>query len=316
MKITVLDSLTLGNDISAERFSRFGELCVYEKTNESEVEKRISDCDAVIVNKIKLNGGNLDGAKNLRLICVTATGYDNIDIDYCRKRGIAVCNVVGYSADSVAQVTLAMALSLSTRLNRFSEYVKDGSYTKSGVANMLSPVYHELRGKTWGILGAGSIGCQVAKCAEALGCRVIACKKTPVSYMNCVDADTLCRVSDIISVHVPLSAETRGMIDRRRIAMMKSDAIFINVSRGAVTDEAALAEAIKANKLGALGADVYSEEPFGIEHPFYGIRELENVCFTPHMAWGAYEARERCLNETALNIEAFLRGEIRNRADV
>ena len=316
MNITVLDALTLGSDVSAECFAALGNLTLYGGTAVKDVAERIKDSEVVIVNKIKLNRDNLCNAKRLRLICIAATGYDNIDVEYCKERGIAVCKVVGYSADSVAQLTLAMVLSLATNLRQFCEYVQNGSYTKSGGANCLVPVYHELRGKTWGILGAGSIGRQVAKCAEAIGCNVVVCKRTPAADLKCVDIDTLCKTSDIISVHIPLSDETRGIIDKRRIGMMKPDAIFVNVARGAVVDEAALADAVKNGKIGAIGVDVYSKEPFGTEHPFYSIKDMKNVCLTPHMAWGAHEARERCLTEMLLNIEAFLRGEKRNRVDL
>lgn len=315
MRITVLDSATLGDDISLKPLAEIGELDEYKNTAPDEVRARIADCDACVVNKIKLNADNLSAAKRLKLICVTATGYDNIDLEYCRRNGIAVCNVVGYSTDSVAQITLATALSLYSHLGEYNDFVKSGEYTKGGVANRLTPVYHELCGKVWGIVGAGNIGKKVARCAEALGCRVIAFKRTPDPALECCDLETLCRKSDIISVHIPLSAETKNLIDREHIAMMKKSVVFINEARGAVTDEAALADALKCGKIGALGVDVYSAEPFGENHPFYEIRNDSRVCLTPHMAWGAYEARMRCIDIVAENIRSFMRGERKNRVD-
>lgn len=318
MKISVLDGATLGGDLTPkipEMFGGFGTVAVRDSTAPDEVEEAICDSGVVIVNKIKLNAENLPAAKKLRLICVAATGYDNIDIDYCRRSGIAVCNVVGYSTYSVAQMTVSMALTLVNHMPEYTEFVRSGAYTKSGVANMLTPVYHELWGKTWGIAGAGNIGRRVAQIAEALGCRVIVNKRTDDRDFECVDIDTLCQTADIISVHTPLTDETRNLISRERIAMMKNDAIFINAARGAVADEAALAEAVEENRLGGLGVDVYSEEPFGENHPFYKILGNKRTCFTPHNAWGAYEARLRCLETIKENISAFLAGERKNRVD-
>lgn len=316
MKITVLDSATLGEDLDLSPLSEVMETEIYKNTAPSEVEERIAESDVVIINKIKLNQTNLSGAKKLKLICIAATGFDNIDIEYCKQNNIAVCNVVGYSSQSVAQVTVATALSLACHLNEHTEMVRSGCYTASGVANSLTPVYHEIAGKTWGIVGYGNIGKQVGRVADAIGCRVIYNKRTPDGNDNCVSLETLCKESDIISIHTPLSPSTRGIISRDMIALMKNDAIVVNAARGAVTDEGALALAVKEGRIGALGSDVYSVEPFGEDHPFYEIKELPNVCLTPHMAWGAYESRVRCLNEIILNIKAFLGGEKRCRLDI
>lgn len=316
MKITILDAETLGQDLSFEIFDSIGETVVFQNTASEDVAKNISDSDVVILNKIKLNENNLKDAKNLKLICVAATGFDNIDLEYCRNRGIAVCNVVGYSTNSVSQVTLAMALSLSVNLAEYTKFVRCGDYTKSGVANKLTPVYHELSGKTWGVIGLGNIGKQVARVAESMGCEVLAYKRIPDKNYDCRDLEYICKNADILSVHLPLSDKTRGLIDKNLISLMKKDAIFINVARGAVTDEKALADAIKNKQLGALGIDVYSVEPFSKEHPFNDILGYPNVCLTPHMAWGSFESRNRCLNEIATNIKAFFNGEIRNRVEI
>ncbi len=316
MKITVLDSATLGDDLDLSPLSLVGEPEIYDSTAPEQVAARLSDCEVVIVNKIKLGETELSNASNLKLICIAATGYDNIDLAYCRRAGIAVCNVVGYSSISVAQITVATVLSLACHLPEHAETVQSGRYTASGVANSLVPVYHELAGKTWGIVGYGNIGRQVARIAEALGCSVIYTRSTPDNSQNCVSVHTLCKESDIISIHTPLNAGTRNLIDKERIASMKPHAIVVNAARGAVTDEAALARAVKEGRIGALGSDVYSVEPFGTDHPFYGIKDLTNVLLTPHMAWGAYEARVRCLEEMIANIEAFYRGKIRCRVDL
>ncbi len=313
--IVVLDRDTLGGDLELDALLPLGEVTVYGLTPPELVEERIAGADVVIVNKIRMNESNLTRADRVKLICLTATGYDNVDTAYCRERGIGVCNVVGYSTQSVAQITVAMALSLCSRLSEYREFVMSGKYSRQSNMNRLEPVYHEIAGKTWGIVGFGNIGRQVARVAEALGCRVIVNKRTPVDGYSCVDIDTICREADILSVHTPLSAETRGLISEARIATMKKEAILINVARGAVIDEAAAARAILDGRLGGLGVDVYSTEPFPVEHPYSQLFGCENVCLTPHMAWGAYEARVRCIDEIAENIQAFIRGEMRCRVE-
>lgn len=315
MKISVLDAATLGADLDLSHLAALGELAVFDSTAPNEVAARLADADVVVINKIKINAENLKGNTRLKMIAECATGYDNIDLAACREKGIAVANVVGYSTNSVAQLTLAMALSLSTNLKAFRRTVDSGAYTAGGVANCLTPVFHELNGKTWGIVGYGHIGAQVARVAEAMGCRVLAFAKSPKTGVENATLEELCRSSDIISVHLPLTADTRGIIGERELAMMKPDAILINVARGAVTNEQAVADAILGGRLGGLGVDVYSVEPFSAQHPFAALLGLDNVCLTPHMAWGAFEARCRCLDEVAANIAAFISGEYRNRID-
>lgn len=316
MKITLLDAATLGYDMDFDKLGRFGEFDVYPTTPSDKIEERISNSDIVIVNKVRLDGAVLKNSRRVRLICEAATGYDNIDIAWCAAHGIAVSNVVGYSSDSVAQITVATVLSLVSHLNEYSNFVSDGSYSRSGVATRISPTYREISGSVWGIVGYGNIGRRVAEVAKALGCQVIVCKNTPVEGIECVDINELCKRSDIITLHTPLNDSTRGLIGREQIGLMKKTAIVVNESRGAVVDEEALAEAVKDGRIAGLGSDVYSVEPFSESHPYYEIKDRENVCFTPHMAWGAYEARERCLNEISKNILAFINGNRRNRVEL
>lgn len=313
MKIVFLDAQTLGSDTDLSVFSKYGDLAVFDRTSPNDIASHIGDSEIVIVNKLHLGEENLSCCRFVKLICVTATGFDNIDTEYCRANGIAVCNVVGYSTHNVAQVTAAMALSLISRLNEYTRSVTDGTYSKGTSANILTPVYNEIYGKTWGIVGYGNIGREVGRIADALGCSTVVYKRTPVSDAHCVDIDELCSVSDIISIHTPLNDGTRGLIDRRRISLMKKGAILINVARGAVVDEYALADAVLGGHLGGIGIDVYSTEPFPTEHPYSKIVGFDNVLMTPHMAWGSYEARKRCCDEICLNIESFLQGEKRYR---
>ncbi len=315
MNIAILDAATLNGDVDLTIFEEFGTVRRYPLTTTEQLAAHSAGCEVLILNKVKVNPLTLPDTGTVRLICVTATGVDNIDVDYCRSRGIGVCNVCGYSTDSVAQVTVAMALSLVHHLPSYKRYVDSGEYTASGMPNHLEPTFHELRGKTWGILGYGNIGSRVAAVAEAFGCRVLVCKRTPLPDREVTDVDTLCRESDILSVHVPLTDDTRNIISRERLSLMKPSAILVNVARGAVTDEAALADAIEHGTLGGLGVDVFSSEPLPSGHPFHRILGRDNVCFTPHMAWGAYESRVRCLEEIRENIRAYLRGERRSRVD-
>lgn len=316
MKIKVLDRASMGMDTPMEILSNFGEVEIYDNTNTADVAARCSDADVIILNKVKITREVIYAAEKLKLICIFATGFDNIDLTAARERGVAVCNVPGYSTDSVALVTLATTLSLVMRLPEYSEFVKSGEYTKSGRANKLTPVYHEVRGMTWGIIGYGNIGKAVGEAARALGARIIVNKRRPDTSVECVDIDTLCRESDIITVHCPLNDETRNLIDKEKIALMKPSVILVNEARGAVLNEADVAEAILKGKIAAFGCDVYSSEPFDDSHPYNEIKDRKNVILTPHAAWGAYEARERCINIIADNISAFVSEKIKNRVDI
>ena len=315
MRIVVLDAATLGADTDLTPLMALGTVTVWDNTAPEEIPQRIEEAEVIVANKVRLMEPVLRDAKSLKLICLCATGYDCVDTAYCAAHGIGVCNVPGYSTQSVAQLTVALVLELTNHLSVYRDYVHSGAYSRSGVANALTPVWHELYGKTWGIIGGGNIGRQVARIAEAFGCRVLVCRRKPDAEYETTDVDTLCRESDIISIHVPLTAETRGMIGTKQIEAMKESAIVVNVARGAVTDEAALAEAVKSGRIAGLGVDVFSQEPFGPEHPFNGILELPNVCLTPHTAWGALETRNRCIAMVAENISAFCQGERKNRVE-
>ncbi len=316
MKITILDRASLGADTPVDILSELGDLTVYDSSSPELVAHRCSDSDVIIINKVKITRDIIFSAENLKLICVFATGFDNVDIAAARERGVAVCNVPGYSSDSVALITASTVLALATHLNEYDEFVKSGRYTASGVPNKLTPVFHELKGKTWGIVGYGGIGKAVGKIAEALGANLLVCKREAIDSVRCVDIDTLCRESDVITLHCPLNEQTRALINDKRIRLMKKDVILVNEARGAVVDEAAIASAILNDRIGAFGCDVYSTEPFGEDHPYNSIIGRTNVIFTPHCAWGSYEARVRCLNIICDNIRSFNSGKMLNRVDI
>ena len=264
---------------------------------------------------MKITRDVIEASRKLKLICVFATGYDNIDIVAAKEKGIAVCNVPGYSTDSVVLFTMANVLALFSGLYEYNSFVKSGEYTESGVPNRLTPVFHELSGKVWGIVGLGNIGKAVARAAEAMGAHVIATKRTPIEGYECVDIDELCRRSDIITLHCPLNEGTRHIINSDRIGLMKNSVIIVNEARGAVVNEEDIAEAVISGRIAAFGSDVYSVEPFDETHPFNAIKSKSNVLLTPHAAWGAYEARVRCLDIICDNILAFVNGKTLNRVD-
>ena len=315
MKAVILDANTLGDDISFEEIEKLCELTVYPNTKPGEITEHAYSADCVIINKVKLEKQYLEKLPNLKLICITATGYDNVDLSYCRSHKIAVCNVKGYSTDSVALITVAQALSLIKHIGIFDKYVKCGAYTKSGVQNRLTPVFHETAGKTWGIVGYGNIGKEVARIAKSLGFNVLYFKKTPDGSKECVELDELLQKSDVVSLHLPANEQTVGIISKQKLALMKSTAILINAARGSVTDEAAVADAVISGKIAGFASDVYTIEPLDSNHPFNSLYSYDNVILTPHMAWGAYEARKRLISEIALNIDSFEKGEKRNRVD-
>ena len=315
MKIAVLDTASLGEDVDLSPILNLGEASVYEYVAPEQIPEIVADAEVIVYNKTRLTAQVLEQAKKLKLACVTATGFDTVDTKYCREHGIGVCNVPGYSTDSVAQITVALALDLATHLRDYRNFVHSGAYSAGNVANKLSPCWNELTGKTWGIVGGGNIGNRVAKIAQALGCRVIMYRRNPDPEFETVSLNTLCEMSDIISIHLALNDQTRGMVGEQQIRKMKKNAIVVNVARGAVADEEALARAIEEDRIGGLGVDVYSVEPFGKAHPFTRILDRNNVCLTPHMAWGSIESRNRCIAKVAENIAAFYRGESLNRVE-
>lgn len=315
MKLVVLEKESLGTDLDITYFNEFGEVDYYDRTVYDEIADRIADADIVIANKVPLNESTLSGAKNLKIICETATGYNNVDLDYCKARGIRVTNVVGYSTPIVAQHTFAMALYLLEKLPVYDTYVKNGDYAKSPIFTCFEPFFTELEGKTWGIIGLGNIGRKVAEIAKVFGCRVIfysaSGNNTTADYER-VDFDTLLAESDILSLHCPLTDRTQNIINAEALAKMKKTAILINVARGPVVDEQALYDALTSGQIAAAGLDVLVKEPIAADNPLAKIQDSTKLLITPHMAWGSHEARERCAREVYKNIQSFLAGKERN----
>lgn len=316
MKIVILDRESIGFDTPLSVLNALGEVTSYDITQPHQVFERIAKSDVVILNKVKITEEIIQKSKNLKLICVFATGFDNIDVAAARANGVSVCNVPAYSTDSVTAWTVSTVLALSTRLREYNDYVSSGEYTASGKPNLLTPVFHDISGKVWGIIGCGDIGSSVARVATALGARVVTYQRHPHPIYDTIPLDELCSISDIITVHCPLNAETKAIINSERLQHMKKSVILVNAARGAVLDESAVAKAVKDANVGFFGCDVYSVEPFTSEHPYYELKDASNVILTPHCAWGSFEAREKCINIIADNIASFADGKIKNRVDI
>lgn len=316
MKIVILERNSVGTDVSVDCIRDFGEVTVYRNTvTVEEVKERIQDADIVIANKSPLNRETLEDAKNVKLICEFATGFDNCDLAYCSSRGIKVTNVRDYCTGMVAQHTFAMALALSEKLMHYDTYVKSGEYSSQDRFSNFDIPFYELEGKTWGIVGMGHIGRKVASIAKEFGCHVMfhsvtgksSCKDYPQ-----VDKDTLLAESDYLSLHCPLSELTKNFIDADALKKMKKTAVLINVARGKVVDNTALYEALMQGQIAAAGLDVVEEEPLKSSNPLSQIKDSTKLIITPHLAWASVEARQRCVWEAHENIAAFLRGEDRN----
>lgn len=318
MKIVFLDRNTIGFDIDVSMFKHYGELEEHNSCAPEKSKEYIKDADIVIFNKTIMNKDILETAPNVKLLCVTATGYDNIDIEYARSRGIAVCNVKGYSTPAVVQHTFALALYVLERISYYDTYVKSGEYCRAAGFSNFDEKYNELEGKTWGIIGLGNIGKGVAKVADAFGCKVI---YYSASGNNCsdkyerVDFETLLSQSDIISIHCPLTDKTRGLMNLDAFKKMKKSAILVNVARGPIVDEQALYTALSEEMIGGAGLDVLSREPMSVDNPLVQYKDSRRLIITPHMAWASVEARTRCMDEIYKNIESFFKGEMRNRLD-
>lgn len=315
MKLVVLERNSAGTDIDVSCFEKFGEVDYYPNTVAENTAQRVKDADIIMANKAPLNETTLKDAPNVKLICLLATGFDNVDLAYCKSRGIKVTNVVNYCTSTVAQHTLLLALALSEKLAFYDDYVKSGTYSAQDRFSNFDRAFYDLEGKTWGIVGMGTIGRRVAALAQAFGCKIIfysASGKSACTDYERVEFDTLLRESDILSLHCPLSDRTRGLINKDAFARMKESAILVNVARGPVVDTQALYEALVTNRIAGAGLDVLEREPMAKDDPLAQIKDSTKLIVTPHMAWASVESRTRLVEEVMKNIEAFLAGENRN----
>lgn len=308
MKIVFLDAKSIGEDIDLSGYDALGEVVKYDFSTPMEAAERVTDADVVIINKVPINEQTIGNAKNLKLVCVTATGTNNLDKKYLDERGIAWRNVAGYSTESVAQHTFAMLFYLLEHLPYYDAYVKNEKYVGDRSFTHFERKFSQLSNMTWGIIGLGAIGRRVADIAKCFGCRVIyystSGKNSQPDYEQ-VDFDTLLAESDIVSVHAPLTPETEKLMDKKAFEKMKSSAIFLNVGRGPIVVEEDLAQALEQGKIAAAGLDVLCVEPMSSENPLKRIKDSDKLLITPHIAWASVEARTNLMNIILGQIKEF-----------
>lgn len=310
MKIVFLDAKTIGEDIDLSGFDVLGEVVKYGFSPAEEARERSKDADVLILNKVQVNQKTIGEADHLKLVCVTATGTNNLDKEYLDKRGIAWRNVAGYSTESVAQHTFAMLFYLLEKLPYYDNYVKSEKYVNDVSFTHFAKAFHELSGMTYGIIGLGNIGRRVADIAKAFGCRVIyystSGRNSQPGYER-VSFDELLEQSDIVSIHAPLDENTLGLMNKEAFAKMKKSAILLNVGRGPIINEADLAEALNNKTIAAAGLDVLSVEPMQEDNPLRGIKDSERLLITPHIAWAGVEARNRLMGIILGQIKEFFK---------
>lgn len=317
--IVFLDASTVGSDTDLSVLETLGTFKKFDTTSPEEVIERIKGADVVITNKVVLDKHALEKANNLKLICIAATGTNNVDIEYAKKKGIAITNVAGYSTYSVVQHTFAMLFYLLENLRYYDDFVKTGLYSQSKIFTHIGRPFFEIKGKTWGIIGLGTIGREVAKVASSFGAKVIYYSTTGIDRQEVYerkDLDTLLRESDIVSIHAPLNEKTKNLITYEKIKLMKKTAFILNLGRGGIINEEDLAKALDEGIIAGAGLDVLEKEPIEKENPLLKIKDKSRLFITPHIAWTSIEARRKLIKEIAENIKAFFEGKIRNRVDL
>lgn len=306
MKIAILDALTYG-DTSLDIFNTLGDVTVYQTTIPDETPERVRDADVIVTNKVVINDAVMEAAPALKLICVAATGTNNIDHDAAERRGITVKNVAGYSTDAVVQHTFSMLFYLMGHSRYYDEYVKRGEWQREAVFAHIGPSFHELRGKKWGIIGLGEIGRGVARVARAFGANVCYYSTSGKNDDAEFEKTTLSRLieeSDVITIHAPLNPSTQNLISHSELLQMKDGAVLLNLGRGGIVDEDALSVIIDVKPI-FVGLDVLAKEPMKTSHPLLTIKHPERLYITPHIAWTSVEARGRLIAATVENIRSF-----------
>ena len=307
MKIVVLDKCTVTTgDVDLSPLESCGDVEYYDLLTKPEIIKALDGADAVIVNKAVIDKEIMD-ATALGFIGLFATGYNNIDTEYAKQKGIVVCNVPGYSTSSVTQMTFSLMLDLASSTSKYSASVAGGDWKRSAQFSYLTYPICELAGKTLGIYGLGAIGISVARVALAFGMKVIAYTRTPkqVEGVELVSAEKLFSQSDFVSFHCPLNKDSERVLNRETIELMKPTAFVINTARGGVIDEQALADALRSRRIAGAGLDVLTSEPMAADCP---LADIENCIITPHIAWAAYESRVRLIDIVVDNLRAFAAG--------
>ena len=309
MKTVITDGFAVNpGDLSWDWLKKYGEYTVYDKLSNEEAAEKIGDADFVFTNRVKIGEEVLSACPNLKYVSALGTGYDMIDVKKCRERGIEVCNVPGYSTASVAQLAFSLLLANAFDMDGYRNIVKDGKWTGIPGFQYQLNRFTELDGKVAGVYGCGAIGMRFARICQAMGMKVLATKRSKtdgeIDGIRFVTPDELLRESDFVSFHCPLTDETRGMVNREFIEKMKDGAVIINTSRGAVMNEADVADALKSGKLSGFGADVLTKEPADPANP---LLSAPHTYITPHCAWTSIEARTRLMNVLDENLASFVK---------
>jgi len=309
MKLVILDAKTLGDDIDLGVFDIFGEVSIYETTPPELTVERCKEADIVITNKVVIDKAVMDACERLKLICVAATGMNNVDLEYAAQKGIEVKNVAGYSTASVVQHTFAMLFYLMEKLPYYDRHVKSKAWAGSGIFTCIDRPFHELRGKQWGIIGLGTIGKEVAKVAEAFGATVVYYSTSGEHddpFYPRMELDTLLSTSHIVSIHAPLNEKTRNLLDFTRLEKLQGGAVLLNLGRGGIVNEMDLVHVMDDKEL-YVGLDVTEKEPLPEDSVLYEVADPERLLITPHIAWTSVEAREKLVAGIVRNIEVFLK---------
>ncbi len=306
MKIVLLDALTFG-DTDLSGFNALGEVIVHKTTSQEQTQERILDADVIVTNKVVITDAHMQECKNLKLICIAATGMNNVDLEAAKTRDIQVKNVSGYSTDSVIQHTFSLLFYLMGHSRYYDESVKDGSYSRSPIFTDISKPFFEIKGKKWGIIGLGSIGNGVAKIADAFGadvCYYSTSGKNHSQPYTRLELNELLETCDIISIHAPLNEKTNNLLDYLELASCKEGAIVLNLGRGGIINEDAIAKIIDEKNI-SFALDVLTKEPMIENHPFLSVKNKENLYITPHIAWASVEARDALIALTVENISSL-----------
>lgn len=309
MNIVFLDTKTVGNVPNLKALNNLGDVTFYQTTSPDQTQERIREADIIITNKVVLNRELIEGAEKLKLICVAATGMNNIDREAAEEAGIPVKNVSGYSSNSVAQTTFAMILHMVQKIPQYDDFVKSGEYTQHDIFTNMDISYSEIGGKQFGIIGLGNIGSKVALIAEAFGADVVYYSTSgrnldqPYPHM---DLDELLKTSDFVSIHAPLNKNTEGLIGSKELELMKETACLVNAGRGGIVNETDLARALDKDLIAGAALDVFEEEPINADNPLLSIKNKHKLVMTPHIAWASVEARTELIDGVIKNIEEFL----------
>ena len=310
MKIVFLDVKTIGEDIDLSAFDALGEVVKHPFSTAEEARERTKDADVIVLNKVEINEASIGEAEHLKLVCVTATGTNNLDKEYLAKRGIEWRNVAGYSTESVAQHTFALLFYLLEKMRYYDEYVKSEKYIGDVTFTHFANVFHEIAGMTWGIVGLGNIGRRVADIAKCFGCKVVyysTSGRNNNSDYERVSFEELLAMSDIVSVHAPLDENTKNLFDKNAFSQMKKSSIFINVGRGPIVVEQDLVDALNEGVIAAAGLDVLSVEPMSENNPLRSIKDSNKLIITPHIAWASVEARTRLMKTIVGQIKEYFK---------